>query len=68
MDNQPDFERLSNGLANASDELRKIPNVPLINQGREILAAINELQTRVNEGFNRMETRIERMETRQEAE
>lgn len=68
MDDQPDFDQLSDGLVNASNQLRKLPNVPLINQGREILAAIDALQTRVNEGFERMETQIESMRTRQEAE
>lgn len=52
MDDQPDFERLSNGLANASEELHKFPNVPAINQGQQILTALNVLQTRMNEGFH----------------
>lgn len=51
MEAQLNFTILSDGLANASQELRKFPNLPVINQGQRILDAINSLRTRVDQGF-----------------
>ena len=48
MDAQPDFERLAECLAAASQEFRKLPNVPVINQG---LTALNTMQTRIDVQF-----------------
>lgn len=51
MDPQPNFERLADGFIGASEELRKLPNVPVITQGQNILTAITTMQARMDTQF-----------------
>ena len=52
MDPQPDFERLADGFVGASEELRKLANVPVITQGQNILNAITTMQARMETRFD----------------
>lgn len=55
MDPQPDFDQLADCFVGASHELRKLPNVPVINQGQNILNAITAMQARMDAQFEILE-------------
>ena len=59
MDPQPDLERLADGFVGASEELRKLANVPVITQGQNILNAITTMQARVDTAITTMQTRMD---------
>ena len=50
MDIQPNFERMSEAFATASQEIARIPNVPSFDNGQRILEAI-EASTRTVESL-----------------
>ncbi|KAL2059284.1 hypothetical protein ABVK25_000576 [Lepraria finkii] len=64
MNPQPDFERLADVFVGAGEELRKLPNVPVINQGQNILTAITTMQARMDTQFDALGARVGRLEAR----
>ncbi len=44
MATQPDFGRLASGFTAVAEEIRKLPEVPVINEGRAILESINGIR------------------------
>lgn len=58
MELQPDFERLADCFAGASQELRKLPNVPVINEGQNILAAISTMQEQMVEQYQSLKVSL----------
>ena len=59
MDQQPDFQRLADGMIGAGEELRKMPNVPVFTQGQDILNAITTMQARMDTVITTMQTRMD---------
>jgi len=54
MATQPDFERLASEFTAVAEEIRKLPEVPVINEGRAILESINGLRQHMDQQFDRL--------------
>jgi len=54
MATQPDFERLASGFTAVAEEILKLPQVPVINEGRAILEAIDGLRRHMDQQFDRL--------------
>ncbi len=60
---QPSFDRLASGFSIVSEGIAKLPHVPVINEGRAILEAINTLSESMNNRFNTLQDRINVLQT-----
>ena len=54
MDPQPNFQRLADSLVGISEGLLRLPNVPVITEGQNILNAINTMQAQMDTQFERL--------------
>ncbi len=54
MATQPDFERLECEFTAVAEEIRKLSEVSVINEGRAILESINGLRQHMNQQFDRL--------------
>ena len=68
---QPNFIHISQALHTAAEEFIKCPNIPALQQGAEILQALNGLTRRLetmeqnmNRRFNNIERRLDNMDKR----
>ena len=61
MAEQPDFARISDAFAIAAQEISRLPNTPAIDNGRQLLEAINALREQNQQFERRIETRIENL-------
>ena len=68
---QPNFIHISQALHTAADEFVNCPNIPALQQGAEILQALNGLTRRLetmeqnmNQRFNNIERRLDNMDKR----
>jgi hypothetical protein len=63
MAEQTDFARLSDAFTIAAQEISRLPNTPAIDNGRQLLEAINALREQNQQFERRIETRIENLRT-----
>ena len=63
-DSQPNFIHVSQAFQTASEEFAKCPNVPALQQGANILQALNELTQNMNKRFTDMDGRLDSVDGR----
>ncbi len=58
---QPDFQKLSNGMIIAGQEMLKLQNIPAIDQPRTLHDEIVALERGMNEQFERLSDEFQRL-------
>jgi len=68
MTAQPDFQKLSNGMITAGQEMLKIQNIPAIDQPRTLHDEIAALGREMNEHFRRLNDKFETLDLHMKVE
>jgi peptidoglycan hydrolase CwlO-like protein len=59
---QPDFQILSTRMQGAANQLSLVPNMPVINQGTQLLDQMQQLQTQMQQFQQEMQGQVQQIQ------